>query len=85
MKKYIFTLIAVLLTAAGCSQEVQDESEKVVVAYVTSWSTVMPDPDRVTHINYAFGHVSDSFDGVRIDNEDRLRSITALRAHLLFQ
>lgn len=79
MKKYIFTLIAVLLTAAGCSQEVQDESEKVVVAYVTSWSTVMPDPDRVTHINYAFGHVSDSFDGVRIDNEDRLRSITALR------
>ena len=79
MKRYIFTLIAVLLTAAGCSQEVQDESEKVVVAYVTSWSTVMPDPDRVTHINYAFGHVSDSFDGVRIDNEDRLRSITALR------
>ena len=52
---------------------------KVVVAYVTSWSEVMPDPQYMTHINYAFGHVNESFNGVKIDNEDRLRQIVDLR------
>ena len=34
----------------------------------------------MTHINYAFGHVNDTFDGVRIDNPDRLRMIVGLKA-----
>ena len=46
---------------------------KVIVAYVTSWSSIMPDPQYMTHINYAFGHVSETFNGVGIDNENRLR------------
>ena len=52
---------------------------KGVVAYVTSWSEVMPDPQYMTHINYAFGHVNESFNGVKIDNEERLRQIVDLR------
>ena len=52
---------------------------KVVGAYVTSWSEVMPDPQYMTHINYAFGHVNESFNGVKIDNEERLRQIVDLR------
>lgn len=52
---------------------------KVVVAYVTSWSEVVPDPQYMTHINYAFGHVNESFNGVKIDNEERLRQIVDLR------
>ena len=52
---------------------------KVVVAYITSWSEVMPDPQYMTHINYAFGHVNESFNGVKIDNEERLRQIVDLR------
>lgn len=52
---------------------------KVVVAYVTSWSEVMPDPQYMTHINYAFGHVNESFNGVKIDNGERLRQIVDLR------
>ena len=52
---------------------------KVVVAYVTSWSEVMPDPQYMTHINYAFGHANESFNGVKIDNEERLRQIVDLR------
>lgn len=52
---------------------------KVVVAYVTSWTQTIPDPTVMTHLNYAFGHVSDSFDGVRIDNPDRLRQMVALK------
>ena len=56
---------------------------KVVVAYVTSWSEVMPDPQYMTHINYAFGHVNESFNGVKIDNEERLRQIVDLRKQKL--
>lgn len=51
----------------------------VVLAYVTSWSSIIPDPEVVTHINYAFGHVTESFDGIRIDNEGRLKTIVALK------
>ena len=53
--------------------------KKVIVAYVTSWTKVMPDPAYVTHINYAFGHVNDTFDGIRIDNENRLKSLAGLK------
>src|SRR5690606_22880774 len=48
-------------------------------AYVTSWTSVMPDPAYVTHINYAFGHVNKDFNGIRIDNESRLRSLILLK------
>lgn len=53
--------------------------KKIIVAYVTSWSDVMPNPNDVTHINYAFGHVNANFDGVRIDNETRLENIAGLK------
>lgn len=52
---------------------------KVIVAYVTSWSQVIPDPTTVTHINYAFGGVKDTFDGVNISNPERLRTISNLK------
>ncbi len=61
-----------------CGLEVP-AAEKVVIAYVTSWTETVPDPTVMTHINYAFGHVSDTFDGVRIDHPDRLRRIVALK------
>ena len=70
---------ACVLALAACTQAAPVVSEPVVVAYVTSWSDVRPDPARITHINYAFGHVTDSFDGVRIDHEQRLRDIVALK------
>ena len=54
-------------------------AQKVVVAYVTSWTKVMPDPNYVTHINYAFGHVNNTFDGVRVDNPNRLKQMVALK------
>lgn len=50
-----------------------------VVAYVTSWSDVTPDPRLVTNINYAFGHVSETFDGVGIANPERLKKIADLK------
>jgi chitinase len=60
-------------------EEPIDDTSKVVLAYVTSWSSVMPDPNHITHINYAFGHVNETFNGVTIDNENRLRSIVDLK------
>lgn len=54
--------------------------QKVVVAYVTSWTQALPDTRYVTHINYAFGHVTETFDGVRIDNPERLKTVAALKA-----
>lgn len=55
------------------------KKQRRVVAYVTSWSSVTPDPFAMTNINYAFGHVNDTFDGVRIDNPERLRRIVNLK------
>ena len=38
----------------------ENESKYVVLAYVTSWGESTPDPACLTHINYAFGHVTDT-------------------------
>lgn len=69
-----------LLNSCGNAPKSSVESpQKVVIAYVTSWSEIMPNPALVTHINYAFGHVNDTFNGVRINNEERLKQIVALK------
>ena len=54
-------------------------AQKVVASYVTAWTDVMPDPTLLTHINYAFGGVKSSFNGVELRNEQRLRDIVALK------
>lgn len=86
MKKIKMMMAAALGVLVSCGsvksgeEAIADSREsKVVVAYVTSWSEVMPDPQYMTHINYAFGHVNESFNGVKIDNEERLRQIVDLR------
>lgn len=84
--KRIFPILAEIILAAAavlvcrsCVPPSPLPQDKVVIAYVTSWSRVMPDPRLMTHINYAFGHVTDSFDGVRIDNPERLKKIVGLK------
>lgn len=86
MKKIKMMMAAALGVLVSCGSVKSGEEaiaasreSKVVVAYVTSWSEVMPDPQYMTHINYAFGHVNESFNGVKIDNEKRLRQIVDLR------
>lgn len=66
------TIVATQVQAAG-------RNDRIVASYVTARSEVMPDPTLVTHVNYAFGHVNASFDGVRIDNVERLKKIVALK------
>jgi len=85
MKKthILLSILLILGACTGAKQSKENTTEsvagKVVIAYVTSWSNEMPDPTYLTHINYAFGHVNESFNGVRIDNEERLRQIVALK------
>lgn len=79
MKKIFPIIILLSLFIAVCSQKQENVFNRVIVAYVTSWSDVMPDPASMTHINYAFGHVNDSFNGIRINNEERLKQICALK------
>jgi chitinase len=52
----------------------------IVLAYITAGTTVLPDPAVLTHINYAFGVVNNTFDGVIVQHEARLREIAALKA-----
>ena len=53
--------------------------KRVVVAYVTGGTNEVPDPTVMTHINYAFGTVNETFNGVNIQNPDRLRMIVGLK------
>ena len=78
MRRVVFCLMMLAFSACASPSEVA-ENDSVVVAYVTSWSDVIPDPFCMTHINYAFGHVNDTFDGVRVDNPQRLKDMVALK------
>lgn len=83
MKKLLLALLFSTVAWSGGQAAPADRAsapEKVVVAYVTAWSEVMPDPCALTHINYAFGHVDSTFQGIRISNPDRLRAIAGLKA-----
>ena len=80
--KTIVTILVGLCLLNSCGNAPKHPSstnEKVVIAYVTSWSDVMPNPQLVTHINYAFGHVNETFNGVRVANEERLKQIMTLK------
>lgn len=71
-----FTRLTLLI---ACLSSLVSTNAQRVVAYVTSWTDVIPDPSAMTNINYAFGHVKNSFDGVRIDNPSRLKEIASLK------
>ncbi|RZK77746.1 MAG: glycoside hydrolase family 18 protein [Pedobacter sp.] len=75
MKAFRLLLTIILLSLFS----VANAQKKVIVAYITSWTRVIPDPNYVTHLNYAFGHVNDNFNGIKIDNEPRLKEIVALK------
>lgn len=83
----IISTSVLLIATVGCSQNPSctaedtkhgDADEKVLIAYVYN-PKELPDPTYLTHINYAFAHVDDEFDGLRIENPEKLREITALK------
>ncbi|MDR0572906.1 MAG: glycoside hydrolase [Tannerella sp.] len=73
-------LLSLTLLFLSCSnQKKNHQPDKVVLAYVTGGDHPLPDPSYMTHINFAFGHVNKTFDGISIPRKERLREIVALR------
>lgn len=84
MKKKFCVLLTIILAwnnlwAFDNHHEQNRNNEKVIVAYVTAASPIIPNPKYITHINYAFGHINKSFNGVIIANGNRLKKITLLK------
>ncbi len=75
---------ALLALICGCSKSPttapEPEQGRIVVAYVGSGGTELPDPQLMTHINYAFGDVAPTFDSVIVKNPPRLHAIVGLKA-----
>lgn len=79
--KRLTILLALALISLSSSVYAQsvDRSQRIVLAYITSGNDIMPDPSLVTHVNYAFGVVNSTYDGVNIQNPARLRKIVELK------
>ena len=77
--KNIVTTASILLIFLLSMSCIAQPKEIPVVAYVCSWTTEMPDGKYITQINYAFGNVNETFDGVIVQHPERLRKICALR------
>jgi chitinase len=74
--KVIKLLAVVLLFGSIFScQPKEEENKLIVLAYVTAGTRIMPDPDYITHINYAFGHVNETFNGITFIRPDRRRNV----------
>ena len=89
--KLLFILLFVL---SACATKTPQQPEPIIIAYAMNRGDV-PDPTHITHINYAFGHVNETFNGIMINrptnpnannnnevretSEDRLRAIVALK------
>lgn len=85
MKKTTAILAAALAAATLCFTACTDNSgapeaeDTVIGAYVMGIRGDIPDTRLVTHINFAFAHVNESFDGVLLPDSDGLRKIARLK------
>ncbi|MEN9918612.1 MAG: hypothetical protein RL662_1048 [Bacteroidota bacterium] len=85
MKNIKLLILFVICLFVSCSRSQKNtttnttRSTPIVLAYVTLGSQITPDPNYVTHINYAFGYVNETFDGIGIQNEARLLEILRLK------
>ena len=84
LSKLLCAIAALALISTSCEKKAQpvtfhdDPNEKILVAYIYH-PNALPDPTFLTHINYAFGHVNDTFNGVRIEQEEWLGKIAGLK------
>jgi chitinase len=77
--KLVALVVALLLPMMAIGKK-EKGNDMIIGAYVTSWTNEVPDPLTMTHLNYAFGHVNETFNGLRIDNPERLRMMVGLKA-----
>lgn len=58
---------------------VRAQQKPFIISYVTANTKPLPDPTLITHINYAFGVVNKTFNGVIVRNEPRLHEVVGLK------
>jgi chitinase len=83
----LFAIFAAMMSCGGGKYAARKEKAyldeilplPVAVAYLTEESGQIPDSVYMTHINYAFGRVNETFDGVRVDNPDRLHEVVDMK------
>lgn len=76
----ILSAAALLWTMATSCGSADSSPQYEVIAYVWSGdSHMLPPPDAVTTINYCGGWPTDSRDGIKIANEERLHDIVRLK------
>ena len=76
MKNLFILIILSVMLLFSCKSE---QTGNVVLAYVTARNRPLPDPNYLTHINFAFGTVNATFDGITINQPDRLKEIVTLK------
>lgn len=80
MKKNFLLIITLSVACLFSEMRVRAQvADRVVVSYVTSWSTEVPDSRTMTHINFAFGGVNSSHNGVSLWSTDRLKMLVGLK------
>ena len=81
MMRKLFILAWLLTVALTMWAGSHKDDGPVVAAYVTGWHEFkeLPDCSVLTHINYAFGNVNKTYDGVTIQHPERLRQLVELK------
>lgn len=73
-------LLSLMLFVLSCTgHDKNRQPDKVVLAYVTGGNRPLPNPSYMTHINFAFGHVNPTFDGIDIPRQERLKEVVGLK------
>jgi len=79
MKKSIFLSIICLMTLCCACKQTSEDPQRVIGAYIFRDTNGLVDPSLVTHINFAFGHVNETFNGVYLPNTEMFKKIIDLK------
>lgn len=75
----LLLLLLLGILAGGCAKTAETAGDRVIGAYVFRTERGIPDPELVTHINFAFAHVNEGFDGVYIPEPSELQRVVRLK------
>lgn len=68
-----------MLCCCAWDEGADNDKEMIVGAYLMGVRNELPDVNLVTHINYAFGHVNETFDGVLLPEGKGLSQVVGLK------
>lgn len=79
--KIACSIASALMMLCCCAwvEGADNDKEMIVGAYLMGVRNELPDVNLVTHINYAFGHVNETFDGVLLPEGKGLSQVVGLK------